>query len=313
MSDIVTGLVDRKERFMMNLRSISTYVATLLLTSLTFNSSAIAWGPDGHRMVARLAVESLPADAPEFLIAAKEQLMFLSYEPDFWRDPKEEVLSRALRRGHDPDHHFHFERFAPKVLPFDRYSYFEELYRVGKNPQHVGVLPYRAMELFQRMRVSFRQWREARRIHDVRTQAFLEARIIDDAGILAHYIGDASEPLHVTLNHNGWEQKENPQGFTTDNTLHGRFEDIFVAANVRIENVRPYLRPLQQVNDGLPYIYDEIRRSHDQVNALYGLEKSAQFGPNNVNPQAREFVAKRLADGAGVLRDLWYAAYTTSR
>ncbi|HKE20785.1 MAG TPA: hypothetical protein VKB88_00255 [Bryobacteraceae bacterium] len=280
-----------------------------LLVLFSSAGAVKAWGPDGHRMVARLAVAALPTDTPRFLTVEAERLMFLNYEPDAWRDPVEEKISPALRHGHDPDHHFWLELFEPPTLPADRYAYFEQVGRLGKDPRSVGVLPWRAMELFQRIRVTFRQWRSG---PDPATARFLEARIIDDAGILGHYIADAAEPLHVTVNHNGWEAPDNPKDYTRDDTLHLRFEDEFVRARIKDSDVRPLLRQLQVVNDGLPYIYDEIRRSHAQVTKLYDLEKAASFGAKNADPNAAAFVAARLADAASTLRDLWYTAYRTS-
>lgn len=281
--------------------------ATLVLLS----SAGVmnGWGPDGHRMVAQLAVAALPSDTPRFLTAEAERLMFLNYEPDAWRDPVEEKISPALRHGHDPDHHFHLELFSPPKLPEDRYAVLEELRRLDKDPQSVGVLPWRAMELFQRIRVTFRQWRSE---PDQVTARFLEARIVDDAGILGHYVADAAEPLHVTVNHNGWELPENPKYYTRDDTLHLRFEDNFVRARVRDSDIRPLVRQLQVVNDALPYIYDEIRRAHAQVVPLYDLEKATSFGAKNVDPKAVAFVAARLADATSTLRDLWYTAFRTS-
>jgi hypothetical protein len=277
-----------------------------------FHQEAFAWGPDGHRMIARLAVKNLPPDMPAFFTAASRQLMFLSFEPDEWRDPVEERLSNALRRGADPDHHFHLEQFDQAQLPGDRYSFFDALHHSGIEPQDVGVLPYRAMELFQRMRVSFRQLRKARADNDSVTAKFLEDRIIDDAGILSHYIGDASQPLHATVNHNGWETTPNPKGYTTDKTVHLRFEDTFVHSHIDDADVQPFVSGPRVVNDPLQYIYDEIRRAHNQVPALYDLEKAAPFGANDNDPGAKPFVSVRLADAASVLRDLWYTAYYTS-
>lgn len=287
---------------------------TQLLTLGAFGLFMIAfpasgWGPDGHRMVARLAAKALPGDMPPFVVRETERLMFLNYEPDFWRDSEEEKISPALRRGHDPDHRFHLELFSAPELPPDRYSFMRTLYREGKEPATVGVLPYRAMELFQRMRVGFRQWRSA---PNKRVAAFLEARILDDAGILGHYIADAAEPLHVTVNHNGWEPRENPRNYTRDTTLHIRFEDEFVHTRIRDTDVAPRMNEVQNVNNGLAYIRAEIQRSHDQVVPLYELEKEAKFDASNRNPKAATFVAQRLADAAATLRDLWYAAYRGS-
>jgi hypothetical protein len=285
----------------------SLTIAALAL--LMGNAPVSAWGPDGHYMVARLAMTRLPADMPAFFRRETDRLVFLNYEPDAWRDPEEEKLSPALRRGHDPDHHFHLELFSPEALPPDRYAFLQVLCHEGKDAASVGVLPYRAMELFQRMRVDFRQWRSS---SGQQTRAFLEARILDDAGILGHYISDASEPLHVTVNSNGWALQDNPRNYTRDKTLHLRFEADFVKAHVPESEVAPLVRKLGTVNDGLPYIYEEIRRAHDQVIPLYDLEKETKFGAGDSNPRAEAFAAARLADAAATLRDLWYAAYRGS-
>src|SRR5205814_472089 len=134
------------------------------------------------------------------------------------------------------------------------------------DPRLVGMLPYRAAELFQQVRVSFRRWRTA---SDPKTKSFLEARIIDDAGILAHYIGDATMPFHMSINRNGWEQPENPKGYTREKTLHSRFESVFVAARVRDENVQPAIRQTPVVvKDGLPYIYALMKRSYGKMTGL---------------------------------------------
>ena len=157
------------------------------------NSPTSAWGPDGHHMVARLAVAALPADMPAFFLKETERLMFLNFEPDVWRDPEEEGLSSALRRGHDPDHHFHLELFSPPTLPPDRYAFLKVLDREAKDAASVGVLPYRAMELFQRMRVGFRQWRSA---PDQQTRAFVEARIARVAKLNVAYQDLQNRYLH---------------------------------------------------------------------------------------------------------------------
>lgn len=286
-------------------RLLATVAGILLIGGVPANG----WGPDGHHMVARLAVRALPEDMPPFIKRELNRLVFLNFEPDEWRDPAEEKLSPALRRGHDPDHRFHLELLSIPQLPPDRYSFLQALYREAKDPAEVGVLPYRAMELFQRMRVAFRRWRSTR---DKDTAGFLEMRIVDDAGILGHYIADASEPLHTTVNTNGWALGENPKNYTRDNTLHVRFEADFIHARVLDKDVTPLLRNVKAVDSGLAYIYAEIHRSHDQVIPLYELERESRFDAADDNPRATAFAAERLADAASTLRDLWYEAYRSS-
>ncbi len=287
---------------------INRRVLTLTLLALAIASSASSWGSDGHRLIARLAVNNLPPDMPAFFTAAVSHLEFLNPEPDAWRDGEERKISTALALGHDPDHIFKFELYSPDVLPPDRYAFIENLAQQEKSPRPVGLLPYRAMELFQRMRVSWRRWRAV----DARTRGFLESQIINDAGLLGHYIADASQPLHMSVNRNGWELSENPRGYTRDNTLHARFESEFVKAHVAERHVQPLVRPVKAVDDGLQEIYAHMRRSFDCVNELYELELELPFGPERAKVEAVGFAAARMADAVSTLRDLWYTAYVTS-
>ena len=291
----------------MNTRISRTILTCALILSTT--TAAFGWGGDGHRLISRLAVKNLQPDMPRFFTSSSKQLQFLNPEPDAWRDRAEQSMSPALSTGHDPDHIFKFELYAPAVLPPDRYAFIEALSKEGKVVRLVGMLPYRSMELFQRMRVSFRRWRTAT---DPELRKFLEARIIDDAGILGHYISDSAMPLHLSVNRNGWELADNPNNYTRDNTLHRRFESDFVRARVKDEHVQPSVRLAATVKDPLGYIYQHMQRSHREVNTLYDLEKLQPFGEKNMDPKAHKFVSERLADAVSTLRDLWYTAYITS-
>ena len=274
-----------------------------------FASSVQGWGRDGHRLVARLAVGSLPPDMPRFFTEAVAELDFLNPEPDAWRDRVEQRLGPALSSGHDPDHIFKFELYSPATLPPDRYSFIETLTREGRSVRLVGMLPYRSMELFQRMRVSWRRWRQTT---DPTERRFLEVRIVQDAGLLGHYIADSAQPNHMSVNRNGWELPKNPRGYTTDKTLHHRFESEFVTAHIVTGHVKPLVRATTVVDDGLSFIYAHMRRSYDRITDLYELELKQPFGAEKASPEAIRFVATRLADATSTLRDLWYTAYATS-
>lgn len=266
------------------------------------------WGRDGHHLITRVAVRHLPADMPAFFTSAATQLEFLSTAPDEWRDRDESSLAQTLVKDRDPDHFFTWEWYSPTALPGDVYAYADAVRGTNKELAHMGLLPYAAMETFQRMRSDFRQWRKL----DGEQKKFLEARIIQDAGLLAHYIEDASQPLHVTENYNGWKSEQNPRDYTRDNTLHRRFESDYVTAKIKDADVTPLLRPRQEGPLGLEYIYAEMQRSNREVNHLYDLEKAAAFGPEDQSEDAKKLVTARLADGASSLRDLWCAAFATS-
>ena len=53
---------------------------------LLFALSAAAWGEKGHLMINRLAIEAAASKLPEFMNAAREQIVYNGYEPDRWRE-----------------------------------------------------------------------------------------------------------------------------------------------------------------------------------------------------------------------------------
>jgi hypothetical protein len=59
--------------------------------------------------------------------------------------------------------------------------------------------------------------------------AFLEQTCAFYVAWMGHYIGDGSQPLHDTMHHDGWHGL-NPNGYTRDPKVHGRFESQYVDA-----------------------------------------------------------------------------------
>src|SRR5882672_11231977 len=53
-----------------------------------------------------------------------------------------------------------------------------------------------------------------------------------DLGVWAHYVGDASQPMHASVRYNGWGEGANPEGFVTTPGLHAKFETDFVNAHI---------------------------------------------------------------------------------
>jgi len=84
------------------------------------------------------------------------------------------------------------------------------------------------------------------------------SQTVDDTGILGRYSADVSEPLHITVSHNGWELSENPENYTRDKTLRVRFEGDLIHSHVHDEDVGR-MRKVQNMSSGLPYIYSAHR------------------------------------------------------
>jgi hypothetical protein len=286
----------------------------VILTVLLFSNAAWPWGNEGHMMINRVAAEKLPADVPAFLKNAKDQLAYLGPEPDRWREKSE----LALKLSQEPDHFIDLELVEGMTLPPDRYSYYRALEALRKQnpgradslqPDKVGLQPYIVMEIYGRLVVAFREYRHALRDHT--NPEFAERDAIFYAGWLSHYVGDGANPLHTTVNYNGWTTA-NPNGYTTDKTIHWKMEGEFVAANqknLQFASLVPD-KPTKLEHPFQDYLA-YLRKSHDYVEQVYQLEKAGGFTGFGT-AESRQFIEQRMAYGADMLRNLWYTAWLDS-
>jgi len=203
-------------------------------------------------------------------------------------------------------------------LPRQRYQYIAALYAYAAahpdmaaqvRPEKVGFQPYIANEVWERLKSAMRDYRDLSAQHlDTRP---VEAAIVFYAGWLSHYVADGSQPLHVTVNYNGWAGKENPTGYTTEHTIHSQFETAFVDANVNTSDVQPLVAPVQPINDEWDDYLAYLRHTGSLVERVYQLDKDHGFDGAGT-PAAKQFTAERLAAAASMLRDLYVAAWIKS-
>ena len=99
--------------------------------------AAYAWGNEGHRMINRLAAQSLPVDVPAFLRsqAAVDEIEYLGPEPDRWRSRAEPELEAAQA----PEHFIDLEA-ADAIGPFPhkRLDWEAMVFAAGKRPEVIG-------------------------------------------------------------------------------------------------------------------------------------------------------------------------------
>ncbi|MBW3534767.1 MAG: hypothetical protein KY453_06040 [Gemmatimonadetes bacterium] len=287
-------------------------LSALLLASSPTSAEVpgVAWGYHGHGIAGRAAAAALPDALPSFFRDAARQLEYLNPEPDRWRDRDLAAMDEAWNY----DHYIDLENVPEGALEApDRWSYLDRVYGVGlENPvRDTGFLPYRMLELYQRLVAGWRLWRDA----PAHERPWIEERIVWDAGILGHYVTDASQPHHTTIHFNGWSAGEpNPGGFTTDRGFHGRFESAFVETHVTAEDVLSALRwETRTLADPWSAILAHIQEAHDRVPELYRLDRDVGFaGGAPAHPDAHAFAVERLAAGADMLRDLWWSAWVES-
>ena len=298
-------------RFQRGLISVAL-IALVLAQSLP----AVAWGNEGHTAVNRVAAEKIPATMPRFLRRAVGEIAYLGPEPDRWRSSTE----FALKNSQEPDHFIDLERVSwLDPFPPGRYEFYRKLYEKRAAtpatehpddylPEHVGLQPYITMEVYGRLKVGFREYRQRRAAHQP-THA-VEQAIIFYAAWLGHYVADGAQPLHTTIQYNGWVGP-NPNGYTTAHAIHAQFETAYVAANITDRDFAGFVKTPDRVNDPFAGYIAYLKQSNGLVENVYHLEKAGGFTGKG-SPAAFDFTTHRLAAGSQMLLDLWYTAWLES-
>lgn len=259
-------------------------------------------------MINRLAATSLPDSVPAFLRSetAFNEIEYLGPEPDRWRSPAEPELVAAQA----PEHFIDLELAdALGPLPHRRLDFESKVFAAGQRPEKVGLQPWQATEVWERLKAALREYRHLTAAHQDTHP--VEQAILFYTGWLGHYVGDAAQPLHTSIQYNGWVGP-NPNGYTTAHQIHWQFEGPFVGANLHEPEVRAKMTPLQSIDGD---IFDNyvayLRHTATYTEKVYQLEKAGGFvGAGSA--ESREFTADRLAAGASKLRDLISAAWVES-
>jgi hypothetical protein len=175
-------------------------------------------------------------------------------------------------------------------------------------PERVGLQPYITMEVYGRLKAAFREYRGRLAKHEP-TQAVQQA-IVFYAGWLGHYVADGAQPLHTTIQYNGWVGP-NPEGYTTEHHIHSQFESAYVAANITAKDFAGLVKSPQRIEDPFAGYMAYLKPSNGLVENVYALEKAGGFARKG-SPAAFEFTTRRLAAGSQMLLNLWYTAWLQS-
>jgi len=259
-------------------------------------------------MINKLGASALPADVPDFLRspAAIDEIEYLGPEPDRWRSPAEPELNAAQA----PEHFIDLELAdALGPLPRKRLDFEAKVFAAGQRPEKIGLQPWQTDEVWERLKAAMREYRGLKAANQDTKP--VEQAILFYAGWLGHYVGDGAQPLHVTVQYNGWTGP-NPNGYTTGHLIHSLFESQFVAPNIHASDVEPKMTPAKAIDGDVFDAYVAyLRHTGTYVEKVYQLEKAGGFvGVGSA--ESREFTAERLAAGASMLRDMIYTAWVDS-
>ncbi|NVN10710.1 nuclease [Nguyenibacter vanlangensis] len=281
---------------------------------------ADAWGVRAHALIDRAAIDALPDDGPVFLKPQRDLIARSASVPDTWRNVSEPFSKIA----EDPNHGWFREQFAfMKAVPRSRYEFILALYKeylriVQRDPKAArrmnvrwtGTLPYAIVEGYGHLVADMRLIRMMR-AQGTDTRA-LEADCAFFVAWMGHYVADGSQPLHVTIHHDGWVGPD-PKGYTRDPAVHARFETRYVDMIGLVEaDILPRMQPVGHLDgDVFDLVLAYLDRSYQYVETVYAFDKSGALNDAGNRP-ARALVYDRTAAAAAMLRDLVYRAWLES-
>lgn len=294
-------------------------LATLAALSL-MPGVARAWGGTAHTVIDRAAIEAIPEDGPVFLRKYEDYIGAASLLPDSWRGNSENFS----KIEEDPNHGWFREQFTfLKPIPRSRYEFVIAVYKhyekikdsdpetaARTNVRWTGTLPYAAIEAYDRIVVCMRHVRAANA--EGRDASVAEQNCAFDVIRLGHYIGDGANPMHNSVSSDGW-RGPNPHGYTTDRSVHGRFESRFVdAMGLTVADIAPRIgKPGRTEGDMFDAVLAYLDHSGDKVGDVFALEKRDGFA-NFADKDVREMIYERTAAGATMLRDMLCRAWAES-
>lgn len=306
------------------MKRLAPFVLATALLSLT-PGSVLAWGSTGHRFVGEAAMRALPEEVPGFLRTPQAVVDVGEYsrEPD-----RAKGAGRVHDSNRDPGHFLDLSDDGtalggPKLsaLPTTRAEYETALRAVGQDSWKAGYLPYSIIDRYEQLAKDLAYWRvlsaaEANPAWAGHKAFFTadrqrrEAQILIAVGELSHFVGDGSQPLHVTIHFNGWGDFPNPNDFTTAK-VHGPFESDLVQATVTEAGVEAKMLPPKDCNCAIAKrVADYLATTGALVVPFYELEKAGGLAPGDARGPA--FATQQIAVGASELRDLIVQAWHVS-
>ena len=258
-------------------------------------SEAGAWGFPGHRLVNGEAARTLPPPLHALFVGNEAWLREHSVDPDLW------VIGG--REGELPNHFMDLDAFG--TYPFADIPPLEadHLARFGVGASERGRVPWRVAEVYRDLVAAF--------------AASDEARVLERAAVLGHYVGDSHVPLHAVLNYDG--QLSDQKG------VHSRWESELVARFERQIEARVEPGAAVHVDDPAGLVFDVLRESFARAQETLAADRELT-GPRDyadtpeddryddgyytrLYEREGESLVSRLDAAATALGSLWLSAW----
>jgi hypothetical protein len=273
----------------------TSVVAVAALIVLAAPQPAAAWGTAAHRHIMARAIDLLPVELKPFFLQHKDELVMRVIDPD---------LFRVLGWEEDPNH---FVNFGAKELgeyPFKELprEYGAAIEKFGMATlRRNGLLPWRQQEEFGNLRRAFEGFTR---------ETYGPGNAVLFAAVMSHYIQDAHQPLHASVNYDGQ--------MTGNTGIHARFETALFErfqSRLTIRSAPP--TPILNSRDAA---FDALLSSYKLVDPILKADDAARQGKETYDDEyferlftaVRPILEQRLGEAitatAGLIMGAWEQA-----
>jgi hypothetical protein len=246
-----------------------------------------------------------------------------------------------LTHFNGPDHYIDLEDLplyglTPDTLPMMRYDFVADIARArAEHPEKFppidpdndadhtreldGFLPWAIVENYEKLESGFSSLKAFQTHGGTPVEiANEEANIIYIMGVMGHYVGDGSQPLHTSKYFNGWDPNNNPNGYTTRKTFHAWIDTGYFrkVGGVKVDDLLGKIQPATQIPNGddpqafFHYVVNYLVEQNKYVEPLYQMDKDGQLtGEGNKGTQALPFLEGQLVKAGQMLGNIWYTAW----
>jgi hypothetical protein len=273
----------------------TSVVAVAALIALAAPQPAAAWGSAAHRHIMARAIDLLPVELKPFFHQHQDELVMRVIDPD---------LFRVLGWEEEPNHFVNFGTKEFGEYPFTELprEYGAAIEKFGMATlRRNGLLPWRQQEEFGNLRRAFEGFTR---------ETYGPANAVLFAAVMSHYIQDAHQPLHASVNHDGQ--------MTGNTGIHARFETaLFERFQSRL-TIRPAApTPIRNSRDAA---FDALLSSYQLVDPILKADDAARQGKETYDDEyferlfttVRPILEQRLGEAitatAGLIMGAWELA-----
>lgn len=274
-----------------------------LLSATLIPSTAHAWFPQGHSIIASAAVQSLPDDVPLWFRQGQAAVAHSAQDPDVQKNRDLPFMSDA----EGPKHYLDTELLQGRPLPATHTEFLKLCAELKVDPSDVGEAPYVIAEETQRLTLIFA---EARRYPD---NPYIRAKALVEAGILSHYSGDVCMPLHATVDHDG---RALPDGKSPRSGIHAKVDSLIERLDLKPEALKQSEK-IVAYPTLMPAIEAQLAETRTHIDAIYALEASLpdtkKIDPSwKATPALTEFTQERARAATQFTASLFLTAWRDS-